>query len=336
MWPPVSTIHAWVAPRPGGPLEPFEYDASLAPDQIRVEVSHCGVCHSDVHLVDGDWESSTYPLVPGHEIVGRVVEAGSAVGGLTLGDRVGIGWQAGSCHHCRYCTEGWENLCTQHQPTAVGRFGGFADQIVVDHRFAFKIPKALSSAGAAPLLCGGVTVFSPLRRLVKPGDRVGVIGIGGLGHLALRFARAMGCRVTAFTHSPDKADEARQLGAHDVVAGADGQAIRALGPRFDLILNTAFADLDWAAFVDALAPHGTLCFVGNPPSPVAIEAGALFADRRITGSGIGGRAMIRDMLAFAALHGIEAQTESMPMAEADAALAHVRAGKARFRVVLTR
>ncbi len=332
----MTQIKAWAARQAGGPLEAFTFDQAIEADQILIDVTHCGVCHSDVHLVDGDWESSTYPLVPGHEVVGTVAQAGPAVRGLAVGDRVGVGWQAGSCHHCRYCTEGWENLCAQHQPTAVGRFGGFADQIVVDHRFAFKIPAALSSQGAAPLLCGGVTVFSPLRRFAKPGDRVGVIGIGGLGHLAVLFARAMGCHVTAFTSSLDKDAGARRLGAHDVVSSPDAKAIQALGPRFDLILNTAFADLDWQAYVEALAPHGTLCFLGNPPSPVAVGAGALFADRRVTGSGIGGRAMIGDMLHFAALHGVEAHTEAMPMAAAEAALAHVREGRARFRVVLTR
>ncbi len=331
-----NRIHAWVARQASGPLESFEYDASVGADEVRLDVTHCGICHSDVHLVDGDWESSTYPLVPGHEVVGTVAEAGPEVRGLRVGDRVGVGWQAGACHHCRYCTEGWENLCAQHLPTAVGRFGGFGDGLVVDHRFAFKLPEALSSQGAAPLLCGGVTVFSPLRRLAKPGDRVGVIGIGGLGHLALRFARAMGCHVTAFTSSPDKHAEAKRLGAHGVVSSASAESIRGRGPRFDLILNTAFADLEWQAYVDALRPHGTLCFLGNPPGPVAVRAGDLFSDRRITASGIGGRAMIRDMLRFAALHGIEAQTEAMPMAQANAGLARVREGRARYRVVLTR
>ncbi|MGB0651597.1 MAG: NAD(P)-dependent alcohol dehydrogenase [Thermoplasmatota archaeon] len=326
-------VHAHAAPTKGSTLEPFTYEAEPGPHEVLIRVSHCGICHSDVHLIDDDWRSSQYPLVPGHEVVGTVAEAGDAVLGLKEGDRVGLGWQCGACHACDACARGDENLCPGNQATAVGHHGGFADHVLADARMAFKLPDGLSSEGAAPLLCGGITVYSPLRRLAGPGARVGVIGIGGLGHMGVRFAKALGYEVTAYSGSPDKEDEARALGADHFVSSADGGP--KAGPRQDLIINTAYADLDWNGYLRALRPNGTLCFVGVPPSDLGIHAGTLLAgQKRVTASAIGGRALIREMLDFAAARGVEAQTEAFSMTDVNAALEHLRAGKARYRVVL--
>lgn len=204
-------ISAYAAHEEKGSLHSFEYETlALAPDEVEVMVSHCGICHSDVHLVDNDWGVSDFPLVPGHEVIGTVAALGSAVSEFKVGQRVGIGWQCGSCLECDDCRRGEENLCSKSQPVAVGHYGGFADRVRSNARFVFPIPDALSSENAAPLLCGGITVYSPFRHYdVKPYMKVGVIGIGGLGHLALQFARAFGCEVTAFSHDPSKEKEAR-------------------------------------------------------------------------------------------------------------------------------
>lgn len=198
------TYHAYAARSARAHLEPFEYEPKpLGADDVEIAISHCGICHSDVHLVDGDW-GDVFPVVPGHEIVGNVV-GGSA---FSAGQRVGVGWQRNSCGECEWCAAGEEELCPKNEATCMGSFGGFADRIRVNRRFVFPIPEALPSEVAAPLLCGGVTVYSPLARFAGAGTRVGVIGIGGLGHLALQFAKAMGCEVTAFSRSRDKEAEA--------------------------------------------------------------------------------------------------------------------------------
>jgi uncharacterized zinc-type alcohol dehydrogenase-like protein len=289
-----------------------------------------------VHLVDGDWRMGSYPMVPGHEIVGTVATVGQGVQGLAPGDRVGVGWQRGACLACPACLAGDENLCARSEATCVGHYGGFADRIRVDGRFAFSIPQALASDGAAPLLCGGATVYSPLRRFTRPSMSVGVVGIGGLGHLALQFARARGCEVTAISGSPDKEPEARGFGAHRFLAARERGALRAAAGTLDFVLSTVFVAQDWPSFLGMLKPNGILCLVGGPPEPISVPAFALIGGQKtITGSAIAGRPAIREMLDFAARHGVAARTERRPLAEADAGLAQVRAGKARYRVVLT-
>lgn len=330
------TIHAHAATAPKSALRPFQYEpAPLGPHDVEIRISHCGICHSDVHLVDGDWGMGGYPMVPGHEIVGVVSERGSEVRHLADGDRVGVGWQRGACLECEMCRSGNENLCGANQATCVGHFGGFAEAIRVDGRFAFRIPEALASEAAAPLLCGGATVYSPLKRWVRPSMRVGVIGIGGLGHLALQFARAMGCEVTAISTTPEKEAEARSFGAQRFAATRQKGALRPLAGALDFVLSTVFVAQDWPALLGILAPNGVLCVVGGPPEPVSVPAFALIAGQKtIAGSVIGGRPVIREMLDFAARHGVAARTELRAMSEADAGLAHTRAGKARYRVVL--
>jgi len=319
------TFHAYAARKAKAHLMRFDYEPKpLGRNDVEIAISHCGICHSDVHLVDGDWGDS-FPIVPGHEIIGTVV-AGS---GFAQGERVGVGWQCNSCGRCEYCRSGEEVLCAQHAATCQGNFGGFADRIRVNERFAVRIPEALPSASAAPLLCGGVTVYTPLRHYAATGSRVGVIGIGGLGHLALQFAKALGCEVTAFSRSKGKERDARRLGADHFVAGRPRKG------SLDLILNTAHAAPDMEAYLGALRPKGVFCQLGAAADPLSVPAFALISDSlTVTGSAIGSPSVIREMLDVAARHGVAARTQVMPMREADAALDRTRRNLARFRMVL--
>lgn len=321
----------------GAEVLPFKYDpGDLRPQDVEVQITHCGVCHSDISLIDNDWGISHYPFIPGHEIVGTVIQAGKAVSHLAAGDRVGIGWQADSCGFCEWCRHGEENLCAQAQPTCVGRHGGYADAMRVNARFAMKLPEALDSETAAPLLCAGITVYSPMRSAgINPGSRVGVIGIGGLGHLALQFARAFGAEVTAFSTSPAKEEEALRLGAHRFVHSRDNKALKAAEGSQDLILSTINAQQEWGAYVAALRPHGTMCLVGVPPGPVAVPGFPLIAGARcLCGSNIGSPVRIAEMLDVAARHQVAAKTERFRMADANQALDRVRKNHIRYRAVL--
>jgi len=323
--------------RAGGKLEPFKYDpAPLCPDDVEIEISHCGICHSDIHLIDNDWGISEYPLLPGHEIVGSVVDCGSEVSGLAPGVRVAVGWQRGACLTCDLCVSGDDNLCADSRATCVGHHGGFADRIRVDSRFAFPLPEALDSETAAPLMCAGTTVYSPFRYYdVRSASRVGVIGIGGLGHLALQFANAFGCEVTAFSSSRAKSEEAIILGAHHFVDTSEPEALERAAGSIDFLLSTVNADLDWNGYMGTLRPNGMLCVVGLSPNPIAVHPMTLIMGRKaISGSPIGSRATIREMLDFAARHGIQAQVETVPMADVNEAIERVRANKARYRMVL--
>lgn len=332
------TIRCYAAKKPNGVLKSFEYDPKpLGRHEVEVAISHCGICHSDIHLIDNDWGISDYPLVPGHEIVGTVTALGADVNGLSQGQRVGIGWQRSACLNCEYCLQGFENLCSQLKDTCVGNHGGFADAIRIDHRFAFPIPEELDSASAAPLLCGGVTVYSALAYYnVRPAMKVGVIGIGGLGHLALQFASKMGCEVTAFSSTPDKEAEARGLGAHHFVFDDDSQILERVASTQDFILSTVTADLNWASYVDALRPGGRLCFVGVPKEPISVPAFSLIVGRNsICGSPIGSRTDIREMLDFAARNDIKPCTEIIPMAKVNEGIDRLRNNQVRYRVVLS-
>ena len=320
-----------------GPLEPFSYEPSeMAPTDVELEISHCGLCHSDIHLIDDGWNRSSYPLVPGHEIVGRVAAFGSAITHLTVGQRVGVGWQRSACLQCDLCLGGEENLCHKQQAVCMGHHGGVADRIRLDGRFVFEIPEGIDSAVAAPLLCGGVTVFSPMRRFgIDATSRVAVIGIGGLGHMAILMLRALGADTTAFSTSPAKKEEALAMGANDFAASNDAKDIQKHFGRFDLVLSTVHARLDWTTYLRTLRANGTLCLLGMPPGIIQFPPALLVTGQRsITGSDIGSRKVIRDMLEFADRHKVRPLVQRMPMAEANAALTRLRQNQVRYRVVL--
>jgi uncharacterized zinc-type alcohol dehydrogenase-like protein len=322
----------------GAQLVPYKYEAGeLKANEIDVRISHCGVCHSDIALIDNDWGLSKYPFIPGHEIVGTVTAIGAEVRDRKVGERVGIGWQADSCGICEWCRQGDEHLCASAQPTCVGRNGGYADSVRVNSRFAIPIPAALESENAAPLLCAGITVYSPLRNHgVRPSSRVGIVGIGGLGHLGLQFAKAFGAEVTALSTSRDKEAEAMELGADHFVNTRDTADLRKVAGSFDFLLSTVSADQDWQALVNSLRPKGTLCVVGVPPSPISIQAFPLIGGQRsISGSPTGSPRDLFEMLDVAARHGVKAITERFAMAKANDAIAKVKKSKVRYRAVLT-
>ncbi|MFL5510454.1 MAG: NAD(P)-dependent alcohol dehydrogenase, partial [Gemmatimonadaceae bacterium] len=297
---------------------------------------HCGICHSDVHLIDNDWGISSYPLTPGHEAVGEVSAVGSAVKSLKIGSRVGVGWQAGSCMHCEFCEDGLVNVCAGGQPTCVGRPGGFADRLRADHRFAFEIPKGVSSDEAGPLMCGGATVFSPLEdHDVRDGARVGVVSVGGLGHIAIQFAKARGCKVTAFSTTPNKEAEAREMGASDFVVLSDSDAMSAHAASVDFLMTTTPADLQWDAMLGLVRPRGALCLLGVPASAVQFQAFPVLAGmKRIVGSNTGSLPGIKSMLNTAAKEGVRPIIERYPMSDVNTALDRVRQKTVRYRAVL--
>jgi uncharacterized zinc-type alcohol dehydrogenase-like protein len=297
----------------------------------------CGICHSDIHMIHDDWDISRYPLVPGHEVIGEVVEVGSQVTHLKTGDRVGVGWQQGACMQCRDCLKGHQNLCDQAEGLIVSGYGGFADYMVVDSRFAFLLPEGISTESAGPILCGGVTVYAGLRNAgMGSGQEIGVIGIGGLGHLAVQFASRLGNRVTVFTTSADKAEFATQLGAHEAILVPAGGSPPLPVNRLNIIINTANQALDWLGYVNYLDSNGTFVFVGMPSEPLTIPVTPLTSkQRRIMGSEIGSPAMITEMLDVVEKFGIQPMVELFPLAQANEALQRVLDNKVRYRAVLT-
>ena len=333
----MPTIQGLAAHAAGAELLPFKYEpGDLGSNEVEIKISHCGICHSDLHLISNDWGISQYPFIPGHEVVGKISAAGSGVRSLKVGQRVGLGWQSNSCGECEWCTRGMENLCPSAEATCVHRHGGYADRVRANARFVVPIPPELESENTAPLLCGGITVYNPLRANgVNPSSRVGVIGIGGLGHIAIQFARVFGAEVTAFSTSAEKEAEARSLGAHNFVNTRESRALKDVAGSFDFILSTVNADQDWGIYIQALRPTGTLCFVGIPPSPIALQAFPLISGlRTVTGSPIGSPYQLREMLDVAARHGVKAQTESFAMAKANEAIEKVKKNKVRYRAVL--
>ena len=333
----MSEIRGLAVHAAGAELLPYKFDpGELQPGDVEIEITHCGVCRSDVHLIDNDWGTSRYPFIPGHEVVGTVMAAGSEVKDRKPGERVGVGWYSGSCGMCEWCRQGEEQLCSKARRTCVGRNGGFADKIRVSSRFAIPVPAALESENAAPLLCAGITVYSPLRNFgVRPSSRVGVIGIGGLGHLGVQFAKAFGAEVTAFSTSKNKEAEARELGAHHFVNTGEAGALKKLSGSFDFLLSTVNADQDWQGYVQTLRPKGTLCIVGVPPSPLQIQGNSLVAmQRSVAGSQTGSPGDLFEMLDVAARHGVQAITERFAMAKANDAVAKVKKNQVRYRAVL--
>jgi uncharacterized zinc-type alcohol dehydrogenase-like protein len=331
-------INALAALEKGAPLQPFSFQtAPLKAFDCAIKVMACGICHSDIHMIHDDWDISRYPLVPGHEVIGEVVEVGSQVTHLKTGDRVGVGWQQGACMQCRDCLKGHQNLCDQAEGLIVSGYGGFADYMVVDSRFAFLLPEGISTESAGPILCGGVTVYAGLRNAgMGSGQEIGVIGIGGLGHLAVQFASRLGNRVTVFTTSADKAEFATQLGAHEAILVPAGGSPPLPVNRLNIIINTANQALDWLGYVNYLDSNGTFVFVGMPSEPLTIPVTPLTSkQRRIMGSEIGSPAMITEMLDVVEKFGIQPMVELFPLAQANEALQRVLDNKVRYRAVLT-
>ena len=329
-------VLGYAAKAVGQPLEAFEYaPPELGEYDVRVSVILCGVCHTDIHAVDNYYGITTYPFVPGHEIVGYVSAVGPAVSGLKEGDRVGIGWQGRSCMQCEWCLKGEEQLCMDIVPSGVWvPYGGFSSSVVADGRFAYPLPAGMPSQVAAVLMCAGITVYSPLRMYVaEPTEKVAIVGVGGLGHLAIQFAHALGCEVTAISSSPEKKEQALAFGADRFIDSNDQASLRQVDYGFDLLMCTASGGIDWEALLMTLKKKGRLVLLGFPD--VALNSTDLVAHQlSITGSFLGNRATMREMLAFAQDQGIAPEVELMPMSQANEAIQRVKENKARYRIVL--
>jgi uncharacterized zinc-type alcohol dehydrogenase-like protein len=323
----------------GQALELYEFEAeSLSAEDVEVEVEYCGVCHSDLSMIDNEWGISQYPLIAGHEVIGRVSALGEAAKnkGLSIGQRVGIGWTAKSCEHCDACITGDQVNCLNGSVPTIANKGGFADRLRANWQWVIPLPEKLDPASAGPLLCGGITVFKPLlMHNITATSRVGVIGIGGLGHIAIKILHAMGAEVTAFSSTPDKKQSILDMGADHVVNSRDPEELKKLAGQFDLILSTVAVDLDWQPYFAALAPRGHFHTVGAVMKPFEVPAFSLIlGDRAVTGSSTGSPGQLRSLLKLAARADIAPKVEFFPMSKINEALDHVRAGKANYRVVL--
>lgn len=330
-------IHAYAAEKQGAELKPFEYDpGALGSEDVEINVEYCGICHSDLSMLNNDWGISQYPFVPGHEVVGTIASVGNTVTTLQVGQRVGLGWTSRSCMTCEWCMSGSHNLCQTRESTIVRRHGGFADKVRAHRAWVLPLPEEIDPATAGPLFCGGVTVFNPIVQLgIKPIDRIGVIGIGGLGHMALRFLHAWGCDVTAFSTSADKEAEAKELGANHFINSRDANALKSVANSFDAILSTVNADLDWETYIACLRPKGRLHFVGVVPNPVSSQIFPLIQGQKsLSGSPLGSPVTVAQMLDFAARHQIEPITEFFAFDQVNEAMERLHSGKARYRIVL--
>jgi D-arabinose 1-dehydrogenase-like Zn-dependent alcohol dehydrogenase len=328
-------IRAHAIRHKNGPAEPFFYERDLGRHDVLVRITHCSVARGDVQYISDDWGDARFPLVPGHEIVGLVEEAGVGVTDLRPGDRVGVGYQQEACFECEACREGTEQLCPSQKVIAVDRYGGFADHIVVDGRFAFALPAALDSATAAPLMSAGVTVFTGIHRArLAPASEVAVLGSGGLGHLAIQFLHEMGHRVSVLSHSPAKRALIERLGGTYVDTGDPEHRTRCRD-RFDFMLSTVNVAFDLDACVRMLKPKGQLCFVAGPLEPLTLSAGLLSNSMRtLYGNYIGSRADTARMLQFAAEHGVAAVVDVMPFARINEAIERVRGRDVPLGLVL--
>lgn len=330
-------IKAYAAMSAGGQLEAFEYEPGAIEDnEVEINVESCGICHSDLSMLDNDWGFTQYPFVPGHEVVGTIAAVGKNVSTLELGQRVGLGWHSGYCNTCQSCNSGDHNLCASATPTIGGRHGGFADRVRADFNAVVPLPEGVDAASAGPLFCGGITVFNPLVQFdIKPTSKVAVIGIGGLGHIAVQFLNAWGCEVTAFTSSESKKQEALEMGAHKVLNSRDTSELEAAAGTFDLIISTVNVKLDWNSYIATLAPKGRLHFVGATLEPLDVAVFPLISGQRsISGSPVGSPAVIKQMLDFAALHNIQPVTEVYDFDQVNEAVERLRSGQAHYRVVL--
>ena len=333
-----SVVSGYAAKASGKELELFNFKPpELKDHEVRVSVTHCGLCYSDIYAIEDRFGITTYPFVPGHEIVGLVSELGSSVSGLKIGDRVGIGWQGRSCMKCEWCLKGEEHLCDDVADNGVwSPYGGFSSSVTADSRFAYPLPSSMLSEKAAVLLCAGIAVFSPLhQRAASQGRKLGIIGVGGLGHLAIQFAHAFGFDVTVISSSPDKEKQAIAFGADHFTAGIDKESLKKLKNSFDIVLYTGASNINWISLQRTLRNNGKLVMVGFDSELTAFESVDLVVHQQsFTGSFIGSPKTMREMLAFADEHEIKPQIELMSMSQVNEAIRRVKEGKARYRIVL--
>ena len=333
----MTTVKAYAASEVGGKLNPFSYELpKIGSEEVDIKVHYCGICHSDLSMLNNEWGMTQYPFVPGHEIIGEVVEIGSQVKGLKAGDLVGLGWASSSCMHCKQCMDGSHHLCGSLEGTIVGRHGGFADFVRCHWSWAILLPEGIDKQKAGPLLCGGITVFNPIIIAgIKPTDKVGVIGIGGLGHMALKFLNKWGCEVIAFSSHPDKKEQILAMGATKVINSRDPKELESIAGSLNFILNTTNVKLDWNSYLTTLAPKGKLHTVGAVLEPMEIPAFSLImGEKSVGGSPIGSPALTKTMLEFCVRHNIYPMVEEFPIQQVNEAMSHLEAGKARFRIVL--
>ncbi|WP_434300203.1 NAD(P)-dependent alcohol dehydrogenase [Corallococcus exiguus] len=341
----MSTAHAYAAASAKSPLGPLAIQRrELGPRDVLIEIKFCGICHSDIHTVRDEWGAATYPLVPGHEIAGIVASVGAEVKKHAVGDRVGVGCMVDSCGDCSSCRKGEEQHCLKGMVGTYGATGrdgqltqgGYSTHIVVTEDFVLKIPEGIPLDAAAPLLCAGITTYSPLRRWgAGPGKKVAIVGLGGLGHMGVKLARAMGAEVTVLSQSLSKKEDGLRLGAHHYYATKDPETFQKLAGTFDLIVNTVSAKIDVDAYLSLLALDGALVSVGAPPEPLSLNAFSLFMPRRVfTGSLIGGIPQTQEMLDFCAQHHIGADIEVIPASKINDAYERVLASDVRYRFVI--
>jgi len=329
-------IKAYGIKQKDGKAEPFYYERNVGDNEVSVKILYCAIAKGDIQFISDDWGDTKFPLVPGHEMVGIVEEIGSSVTGLSVGDRVGVGYQQSACFECAFCKAGNEQFCAQQKVIGVHCYGGLAEHIVVDNRFAFKFPPALHPAKSVPLLSSGLTVYAGIVSAQLPANSVvGVLGAGGLGHLAIQFLNKMGHEVYAFSHSPEKKEMINQLGA-ECILSSNADSLSALHKKFDFIISTLNVEYDLDAFLKMLTPQGKFCVVATPLKKQPITIGLLYdyAQRSIYGNYVGSRKNMMDMLDFSAKHHIESAVDVMPFSKVNEAIEKVRAGKVKIRLVL--
>jgi uncharacterized zinc-type alcohol dehydrogenase-like protein len=341
-------VKSYAATSPTSPLGLFHFvRRDPRPEDVVIEILYAGVCHTDLHVARNDWGWSQYPVVPGHEIIGRVTAVGDKVTRVKVGDQVGVGCMVDACRDCGACRKGWEQYCEKGSTSTYGSKdrvdgtptqGGYSEQIVVTQDFVLKLPGKLDLAGAAPLLCAGVTMWSPLRHWkVAPGSRVGIVGLGGLGHMGLKLAKALGAEVTLFSRSPGKEEDARRLGADRVVISADKAQMKSVAGRFDLIIDTVPYEHDLNPYIPALATGGTLVLVGylGPLQQTPVRTSGMVVGRKaIAGSLIGGIAETQEMLEFCADKGISADIEMINMQQINESYERMLKSDVKYRFVI--
>ncbi|MGB0911902.1 MAG: NAD(P)-dependent alcohol dehydrogenase [Nitrospirales bacterium] len=335
----------YAATHAGAVLEPYNFDRrSVGTHDVLIKISHCGICHSDIHQARDEWGGSIFPMVPGHEIVGTATQVGNAVTGFREGDSVGVGCLVDTCRTCQSCQQGLEQYCQENLVfTYNGRdkhgeptLGGYSTQIVVDERYVFRIPSSLTPEGAAPLLCAGITTYSPLKHWgVGKGHKLGVLGLGGLGHMAVKIGHAMGAEVTVLSRSESKRSDAERLGAKDFALLNSQETVTALAGQFDFIIDTVSAPHDYSIVLEMLKTDGTLILVGAPDKPTPMGSFPLvMRRRRMVGSLIGGIPETQEMLDFCAEHGIVSDVEVISIQEVNKAYERILKGDVRFRFVI--